>query len=40
MVSYLALYVLPTSESTGISYKCHFCYLERITITYVIHSTV
>lgn len=39
MVSYFVMYILPTSEPTGISYKYYFCYLEWITVTYVIHST-
>lgn len=28
MVSYSVMYVLPTSEPTGISSKYHFCYLN------------
>lgn len=40
MVSYFVMYVLPTSEPAGISYKYPFCYLEQITVSYIIHSTM
>lgn len=30
MVSYFVIYVLPTSEPTGTSYKYHFCYWNEL----------